>query len=84
MDTWALRAIKAAGAEIVARKLNCARVFEMDAVNEDWERACLTCANIVTVDTELKIRHGSALFLRKLKWLVADQPDTYPCLDAQC
>lgn len=31
------------------------------------------CTKVLTIDTELHIRHGSALTLRRVRWLVTDQ-----------
>lgn len=80
MDPRNLRAIQATGADIEVENLGRPRVFEMGAATTDGNRAILTCARTLSVHTELQIRHGSALVLRNLKWLVTNQPVADPLL----
>lgn len=80
MDTQTLRELEATGVEINAQRLDRPRVFEMAAALPNGERACLTCDNAVSIDTELKIRHGAALVLRNLNWLVTEQPVAEPLI----
>lgn len=80
MDMQVLRAKQATGANIAAEKLNSPHMFEMAAVTEDGKLACLTCTIMVSADTELKTRNGSALVLCKLKWIVPKQLVIYALL----
>lgn len=73
MDTRSLCAIEAAFAFIEMEELDRPWVFEMAAATADEKRACLTCTGTVSVDTGSKIRYGSVLVLRNLKWLVTVQ-----------
>ena len=52
----------------------------MDGDLPDGQPATLTFKQVVTVDTELYIRHGTALTLRGMKWLVTDQTVGDPLL----
>ena len=45
----------------------------MAATNKDGTAATIMCDKAVTIDTQLHIRHGSALVLRGLRWLVTSQ-----------
>lgn len=66
MDTRTLREMEETGADITVQELNCPRVFKMSTTLANGEHACLTCKSMVSVDTELKIRHGAALGLRNI------------------
>lgn len=80
MATQTLQAIKATGADILTENLDRPFVFETAAAMLDGKRICLTCTSMVSVDSERKIRHGSAFVLRSLMWLVIDQPVSHPLL----
>lgn len=47
--------------------------FEMTASMLDGNKTVLVFKGTVTVDTEMHIRHGSALIIGGVRWLVADQ-----------
>lgn len=61
-------------------KLPGPRTFDVAANLPDGNPASLTCSKIVTVDTKLHIRHGTALTLRGVRWLVTDQAVGDPLL----
>ena len=73
LDQHMLLEFKKAGVEHSVEDLPRPRTFNMAAKLSDGKSAALTCKQIVTVDTELHIRHGSALTLRGVRWLVTDQ-----------
>lgn len=55
--------IIAAGVEVEVSVLHPHRVFDMAGLNKDGARAQLVCSKVASLDTELLIRHGSALLL---------------------
>ena len=52
----------------------------MAASDETGKPSVLTCKQAATVDTELHIRHGAALMLRGMRWLVTDQKCDEPLI----
>ena len=52
----------------------------MAACTPDGKRAKLVCTRALIVDAELHIRHGTALVLRGVRWLVTDQAVGEPLL----
>lgn len=56
------------------------RSFEMAASLENGKPATLTCTKTTTMDVELHIRHGTALILRGVQWLITDQAVGEPLL----
>ena len=80
LDLNILRDFKKAGVEHTLEDLIRPRTFYMAANLPDGKPAALTCKQVVTVDTELHIRHGSALTLRGVRWLVTNQAVGDPLL----
>lgn len=79
MDSRTLRPIDGTEADIKVEKLNRLRVFERAAAPPDGRRATSTC-KIRQSQHVAKIRHGFALVLRIIIWLITEQPlsDTLP------
>ena len=80
LDKHMLLQFKKAGVEYALEDLARPRTFDMAADLPNGKRASITCDQVVTVDTELHIRHGSALVLRGVRWLVTDQAVGDPLL----
>ena len=80
LDRYMLQAFKKAGVEHTVEELPRPRTFNMAAHLPNGKPAPLTCRQVVTADTELHIRHGSALILRGVRWLVTDQAVGDPLL----
>lgn len=80
MDNRTFRAIDGTGADIEVQKLNRPRMFEMAPATPDGRRTTLTCTKTACINMEIKIRHGSALVLRNLRWLISEQPLSDPLL----
>lgn len=68
-----LSRIGVAEEDLAVESLRTLRILGMAAANADGERERLICKGMVSMDTELHIRHGSSLRLRNLKWLVTEQ-----------
>lgn len=81
LDTHMLSEFKRSGVDHVTENLPRPRHFDMAASLPDGRPASLICHKIVTVDTELHIRHGSALVLRGVRWLITDQAVGEPLFD---
>ena len=73
IDDHMLTTIQKNGAQVDIQDLPKPRMFRMAACLEDGTPTFLKCERIATVDTELLIRHGSALCLRGLRWFVTYQ-----------
>lgn len=73
LDHAMMAEFKKSGVEHAVETLLRPRIFDMAANLPNGKRASLTCKKAVTVDTELHIRHGTALTLRGVRWLVTDQ-----------
>lgn len=80
MDTGTLDKMQKAGVDATVVKLDPPRNFEMAAKNLDGSLTTITCTHAATIDTELHIRHGSALVLRNLRWLITPQVVDEPLL----
>lgn len=80
MDSKTLNTVQKAGVSAIVLKLNPPRKFEMAAKNPDGTPTIITCTHSATIDTELHIRHGSALVLRNLRWLITPQAVDEPLL----
>ena len=65
--------LRKAGVEHTTEKMPRPRTFHMAANLPDGTLASLTRSQVVTVDTELHIPHGSALTLRGVRSLVTKQ-----------
>lgn len=72
--------MKKAGVDYTVQDLLRPRQFEMAAYLPDGNQASITCIKVLTVDTELHIRHGPALTLRGVRWLITDQTVGEPLL----
>lgn len=68
------------GVEHKIEKLVRPRKFDMAASLPDGKPSFLLCNEVITIDVELHIRHGSALTLRGVRWLVTDQAVGEPLL----
>lgn len=75
-----VKKFKESGVEFSVETLPTKSVFEMAASLPNGEPASLMCDKAVVVDTELHIRHGSALVLRGVRWLVTNQSVGEPLL----
>lgn len=64
---------KESGVEYSIETVPTKSVFKMAASLPNGEPDSLICDKAVVVDTELHIRHGSALLLRRVRWLVTKQ-----------
>lgn len=80
MDSHMAKAIIRAGVEYSIERLIRPRTFKMAASLPDGKQATLTYQQAMVVDVELQIRHGSALKLRGVRWLVTDQSEGEPLL----
>ncbi|CAN8075453.1 unnamed protein product, partial [Agarophyton chilense] len=80
MDTSTLERARKAGVDASVVKLVPPRKFEMAAKNPGGSPTIIECTHAATIDTELHIRHGSALVLRNLRWLVTPQIVDEPLL----
>lgn len=80
MDTALLDTIQRAGIDALVEKLTPPRTFNMAASNSDGSTNTISCDQAVTINTQLHIRHGSALILRGLRWLVTSQSVGEPLL----
>lgn len=80
MDNRMLKELKQARVELKVERLPQPRIFDMAACTADGKKASITFKKAVIVDTELHIRHGSALVLRGTRWLVTDQTVGEPLL----
>ncbi|CAN8076723.1 unnamed protein product [Agarophyton chilense] len=79
MDTSTLERARKAGVDASVVKLVPPRKFEMAAKNPDGSPTIIECTHAATIDTELHIRHGSALVLRNLRWLAPLKLSTNLC-----
>lgn len=73
MDADMLSRIEKADHDVQAERLDPPRQFDMAAENLDGFATTIACDHAVTLDIHLHIRHGSALLLRGLCWLVRAQ-----------
>lgn len=73
MDSEMLSKFEKAGVEAEIKTLPRPVTFNMAAKNADGTDNSIMCARTVTIDTQLHIRHGSALILRGLHWFVTPQ-----------
>lgn len=73
-DGRTLHAIEGTGADVEVERLNSPLVFEIVAATSDGRRTTLMCTKTTCINTKLKTRHGSALVLRNLRWLITEQP----------
>jgi len=80
MDSVMLRKLENANVDFKIEKLDPPRSFNMAANNPDGSETAISCDQAVTLDTQLHIRHGSALILRGLRWLVTSQAVGEPLL----
>lgn len=80
MDEATLRWITSTGTHVDVRKLPHPPVFDMTAVNPNGAKATMVCKEEVSIDIELHIRHGTALNMRNLKWLITAQHLSEPLL----
>jgi len=71
---------KKAGVDFTVEDLPVKSVFDMAASLPNGKPASLICDKAVVIDTELHIRHGSALILRGVRWLVTNQSVGEPLL----
>lgn len=68
-----LARIQASGAIVNTEKWSTPRVFNMGACSTSGAKVQVTCDRAAVVDTEVHIRPGTSLKLRKLRWLVRKQ-----------
>lgn len=80
MNAKMLVKIQKASTNIKVEKLPTQKTFNMVARNSDGSRTTISCGKAVTLDTDLHIRHGSALILRSLRWLVTPKAVQEPLL----
>lgn len=80
MDEKMLDTITKSNSDTLIETLNPPREFNMAANNPDGSKTIITCDRAVTIDTQLHIRHGSALIIRGLRWLVTLQKLGEPLL----
>lgn len=80
MDKKLLTSLKNTKAYQHVETLPKPQLFNMAASTTSGEPSNLLCTQAVTVDTELHIRHGTTLKLRRLRWLVTDQKVPEPLL----
>lgn len=80
IDERMLNNLRNAGVDHIVEDLPRTRTFHMAANLPDGTPASLTCSQVVTVDAELHIRHGSALALLGVRWLVTKQAVGEPLL----
>lgn len=60
MGIRTLNEIKSGGASLKRIYLHPGQVFEIDGTDENGKKSQLLCSELVTLDTELNIRHGSS------------------------
>ena len=72
LDSHTVMAMKKVGVEYKLEDLIRYRKFDIAASLPNGKQAVLTCNKALVVDTELLIRHGTALNLRVVRWLVTD------------
>lgn len=73
MDSNLLEKLNASGASLQVEELPRPRTFILAASLPNGKKAEISCKKIATIDTELNIRHGTALILRNLRWVITDQ-----------
>ena len=73
LDSRTLAKLKEASVNHSVEYLPGPRSFDMAASTPDGKRAKLVCTRALVVDAELHIRHGTAIVLRGVRWLVTDQ-----------
>lgn len=69
MPPWLLSDLLKADPSLPVSSLD----WSMQLGNANKEAPPLSCKRVVTVDCELRIRHGDRLLLRGMKWLVSDE-----------
>ncbi len=69
----------------VVQKLSNPIVYNMavDAELANGKRAVVVCRRTVVCDVELRIRHGSTLTLRNVRWVIPDQHAEHVLLGRQ-
>lgn len=80
MDTTLLNRITEAGGDVKIEDLQPARRFTLAASAPDGTDICLVCNQVATMTVDVHIRHGSALKLRHLRWLISPQRVPEPLL----
>jgi len=80
MDSELLSKLELSGVSIQVENLPHPRVLLMAAELPDGNKAEILCRRVATIDTELHIRHGTALMLRNLRWNITDQRVGEPLL----
>lgn len=80
MDSVMLAKMRDEGLDITIEKVEPPRTFNMEARNPDGSATTISCDQVVTIYTQLHIRHGSAHILRGLRWLVTPQAVEEPLL----
>ncbi|MEM1369510.1 MAG: hypothetical protein AAGG02_16175 [Cyanobacteria bacterium P01_H01_bin.15] len=73
IDFSTIAQINSAGVVCDPKPLLRPRDFRMAALLEDGTQAVIKCTHTLTMNIELNIRHGTALMLRGVKWLVTNQ-----------
>lgn len=80
MDSDTLSKLEQSGVEAEVETLPKPVTFNMAAKNADGTETSILCDRTVTVDTQLHIRHGSALVLHRLRWFITPQSVGEPLL----
>lgn len=78
MDKRTIAKIRKAGAVVQTSELCTPRAFGMAEQSVNGKRVQMVCTTEVTTDTKLRIRHGFALLIRNLHWLVTKQHVSEP------
>lgn len=75
-----LEKIEESGGNVTIEQLRQPRIFHMAAHDPSGAESQLRCARAATMDTDVHIRHGAALKIRRLRWLVTEQDVPEPLL----
>lgn len=72
MDRELLARLERTDAVFKVETLSNPRLFTMSPELPDGTMAQISCNKIALINTELHIRHGTALMLQNLRWTVTD------------
>ena len=80
MDSKTLATLESESVDMKVETLQKPRKFYMAASLPDGNPAVMIITKTVTLNMELHVRHGTAIVLRNMKWLVTDQHMTEPLI----
>lgn len=72
--------ISSSNGKVVVENLIPKKIFNLAAEAPDGTSLRLTCEKVVTMDVDVHIRHGTALKIRNVRWLISEQRVPEPLL----